>query len=196
MRRAALMGLGIARRPESVPLLRNAVIAVDAPTRLIAVSALAEYDLPEVVPVLAHAASDPDESVRSAAIGFLSTRTGSDATKALLDQLLNPEARQRVIAALAVAPEERIEGVLSALEAAGADLTNALVAALVRMQRPSSQAALAEVLAYDNVWARRAAASALASLDTVEAREALARVGTTDPDLEVRRICATAARFR
>ena len=41
------------------------------------------------------------------------------------------------------------------------------------------------------VHARRAAASALAALSTAEAREALVRAGTTDPDPDVRRICAT-----
>jgi HEAT repeat protein len=69
-----------------------------------------------------------------------------------------------------------------------------LVAALARMRRPSSQAALASALSFENVHARRAAASALAAIGTVEARDALVRAGSADPDADVRRICATVAR--
>lgn len=194
MRRAALLGLGIARRPSSVGLLREAASAADAATRLVAIGALAELDGPEVVPTLAHAASDPDEAVRSAAIGYLSTRPGADATAALLDQLATPSVRERILEALAVAADQRVDGVLSALEAADADRAPLLVAALARMRRPSSQAALAAALSFDNVHARRAAASALAALGTPEAREALVRAGSADPDPDVRRICAAVIR--
>lgn len=195
MRRAALLGLGIARRPSAVTLLREAAAAADAATRLVAIGALSELEGPEVVPTLAHAASDPDDAVRSAAIGYLSTRPGADATTALLDQLANASVRERVLEALAVAADERIDGVLSALETADADRAPLLVAALARMRRPSSQAAIAAALSGDNVHARRAAASALAAIGTPEAREALTRAGAADPDPDVRRICNAVARL-
>jgi HEAT repeat protein len=194
MRRAALLGLGIARRPESVTLLREAASAQDSATRLVAIGALAEFDSPEVVPTLAHAGSDPDDAVRSAAIGYLSTRPGADATNALIAQLANPQVRDRALEALAVAADERVDGVLAALESADAERAPLLVAALTRMRRPSSQAALASALTLENVHARRAAASALAAIGTTEAREALARAGSADPDPDVRRICAAVAR--
>lgn len=194
MRRAALLGLGLGRRPESIAILREASSAKDAATRLVAIGALSEFDGPDVVPALAHAASDPEESVRGAAIGYLSTRAGADATAALLNQLSNPGLRERVLDALAVAADERVEGVLSALESADAEHAPVLVAALTRMRRPSSQAAIGAALTSENVHARRAAASALAAIGTVEAREALVRAGTADPDPDVRRICAAVAR--
>ena len=194
MRRAALLGLGIARRPESMPILREAASAPDSATRLVAIGALSELQGPEVVPTLAHAASDPDEAVRSAAIGYLSTRPGADATSALIEHLSTPQVRDRVLEALAVAADERIDGVLAALESSDADRSPLLVTALTRMRRPRSQAAIASALAFDNVHARRAAASALATIGTPEARDALVRAGSADPDPDVRRICAAVAR--
>ena len=194
MRRAALLGLGIAKRAESIPLLREAAAAQDSATRLVAIGALSEFDGPDVVPTLAHAASDPDDAVRSAAIGYLSTRPGADATNALLDQLANPIVRDRALEALAVAADERVDGVLAALESADAERAPLLVAALTRMRRPSSQAALASALSFENVHARRAAAAALAAIGTTEAREALVRAGADDPDADVRRICAAVTR--
>jgi HEAT repeat protein len=141
-----------------------------------------------VVPALAHAARDPDESVRGAAIGFLSTRPGEAATRALIEMLGRPEVRDRAIAALAVVADERVDGLLAALETADADLASSLGAALVRLRRPSAQAALAAALSFENVAARRAAAVALASVGTPAAQEALARAASTDPDPEIRRI--------
>ena len=191
MRRAALLGLGISRRPSALPLLREGAAAADAATRLVAIGALAELDAPEVVPALAHAITDPDEAVRGAAIGYLATRPTEEATHALLRALATSPMRERILDALAVGADQRVETVLSAVETADAEAATLYVAVLSRMRRPSSQAALASLLNVPNVHARRAAVTALAALSTSEAREALARAGTTDPDPDVRRICAT-----
>lgn len=187
LRRAALVGLGIARRPNAISTLREAAMSDEAATRLVAIGALAEFDSSDVVPILAHAASDPDEGVRSAAIGYLSTRPGPDATAALIERLKDPTTRDRSLEAIAVAADERVDGVLSALESADEDSAPVLTNALTRMRRPSSQAAIAAALAFENVHARRAAASALAALGTAEAREALHR-SASDPDPIVRRV--------
>lgn len=194
IRRAALLGLGIARRAESIPLLRAAASDDDPATRLVAIGALSEFDSPDVVPVLAFAASDPDTSVRSAAIGYLSTRPGSDATTALLERLDDPNDHKRILDALAVAGDLRIDGVLSALESADPDRAALLVSALTRMRRPSADAAIASALVFENVHARRAAAAALAAMSSPEAHETLARAGAVDPDPEVRRISSTVTR--
>ncbi len=196
IRRAALLALGAVREPSTLPLLRAAATTADASTRLVAISALAEFDAPDVVPVLAHAASDPNESVHAAAIGFLGTRPGDAATIALIDLLGNAATRDRVVAALAVAPDGRTEAILGALERADAALASMLVSALVFMRRASGFAAIGAALTLDNVEARRAAASALASLRTREALEALARVGDVDSDPEVRRIAKAASAAR
>lgn len=194
MRRAALLGLGIARHAASIPVLREAASAEDSATRLVAIGALSEFEGPDVVPTLAHAASDPNEAVRSAAIGYLSTRPGPDATAALIDRLSAADVRERVLVALAVAADERVDGVLAALESSDAERAPLLVSALTRMGGPSSQAAIAAAMTFDNVHARRAAASALAAIGTPEARDALIRGGSADPDADVRRICAAVAR--
>lgn len=193
LRRAALVGLGLARRTNAIPTLRAAAASDDAATRLVAIGALAEFDGPDVVPALAHSASDPDEGVRSAAIGYLSTRPGPEATSVLVARLLDPSTRERALDALAVAADERVDGVLAALETADADTAPLLLSALTRMRRPSSQAAIGAALAFENVHARRAAAAALVAIGTAEAREALERA-SSDPDPVVRRVCAAAIR--
>lgn len=194
MRRAALVGLGIAKRPGSLPILREAASAPDAATRLVAIGALSELVVAEVVPILAHALGDPDATVRSAAVGYLATRPTVDATRALLDCLGRPEIRERALDALAVGADVRVETVLASLESADADSAPNLVAALARMRRPSSQAAIASALSMENVHARRAAAAALAGMGTTESRDVLARSGLADPDADVRRIAAAVAR--
>lgn len=192
LKRAALVGLGLARRTNAIPTLREAANAEDPATRLVAIGALAEFDVADVIPALAHAASDPDEGIRSAAMGYLSTRPGADATTALIQRLLDAVTRDRALEALAVTADERVDGVLAALETADADSAPLLLSALTRMRRPSSQAAIAAALGFENVHARRAAASALVGAATAEAREALARA-TSDPDPVVRRISAAVA---
>lgn len=193
LKRAALVGLGLARRATAIPTLREAANSEEAATRLVAIGALAEFEIADVVPALAHAASDPDEGIRSAAMGYLSTRRGMEATNALIQRLFDATTRERAIEALAVTPDERVDGVLNALETADADSAPLLLSSLTRMRRPSSQAAIAAALAFENVHARRAAASALVGVATPEAREALAR-STSDPDPIVRRISAAVAR--
>jgi HEAT repeat protein len=192
LKRAALVGLGVARRAGAIPILREAAGSDDPTTRLVAIGALAELDGPDVVPTLAHAASDPDESVRSAAISHLAMRVDPEATAVLIERLLDPNTRERAIEALTVAADERVEGVLAALKTADDDEAPVLVSALTRMRRPSSHAAIAAALAFDNVHARRAAVAALAAIGTTEARAAVERAAS-DPDPVVRRLAIAAA---
>lgn len=194
IRRAALVGLGIARRPELVAVLREAATDEDPATRLVAIASLSEFDGPDVVPALAYAASDPDAAVRSAAIGYLSTRAGSEATAALLERLDHETDRGRVLEALIVAADQRVDGVLLALETADSDQAQLLVSVLVRMRRPAADAAIAAALHLDNVHARRAAAAALSTASSPEATEVLARAGAVDPDPDVRRLASSARR--
>jgi HEAT repeat protein len=193
LRRAALLGLGAVRDPGTFPILRAALSSPDSATRLVAVSALAEFDLPEVVSLLGHVATDSHAGVSATAIGFLSTRPGEPATKVLIELLANAGVRERSLAALSVALDGRTETILSALEGAGEDMAGWLVSALVRMRRPSALAAIAAVLTFENVHARRAAATALAASGTREALDALRHYAATDLDPEVRRIATAAA---
>ncbi len=192
VRRAALLGLGVAKRPDALPVLMEAATQGDPATRLVALSAVAEYDAPETVTALLRAAGDPDESVRSAAVGFLATRSGTPATQALVSLLGDPALRERVVSALALPAEGRIPGLLSALEAADEVVAPLLVAALARMQRADSRAALLTALGTSSAAGRKAAVAAVAALGTMEAKEALERVSTQDEDAEVRRACLVA----
>ncbi|HTB72442.1 MAG TPA: HEAT repeat domain-containing protein [Polyangiaceae bacterium] len=193
LRRAALLGLGAVRDPATFAIVRSALRSSDAATRLVAVSAIAEFDLPEVVASLGHAATDPHTGVSSTAIGFLSTRPGEAATKTLIELLAREIVRDRALAALAVALEGRTETILSSLESVSAEVAGWLISALVRMRRPSALAAIAAVLTFENVHARRVAASALAASGTREALDALRQYAASDLDAEVRRIAAAAA---
>ncbi len=113
LRRAALLGLGAVRDPATFPILRSALNSPDSSLRLVAVSATAEFDLPDVVASLHHAATDPHAGVSSTAIGYLSTRSGEPATKALIELLGTPGVRDRALAALAVSMDGRTETILS-----------------------------------------------------------------------------------
>ena len=64
VRRASLVGLGISKRPEALPVVLAATDSTDAATRLVALSALVAFEDPRVLPALARAAADDDESVQ------------------------------------------------------------------------------------------------------------------------------------
>src|SRR5678815_2507318 len=79
IQRAAPVGLGVAGQTESLPVILAATQVADPATRLVALSALISFESPDVLRALVGAATDADESVRSAAIGFLSTTAGPGA---------------------------------------------------------------------------------------------------------------------
>ena len=166
--------------------------SVDAATRLIALSAVAGYDGPDALGALAAATGDPDAAVRDAAIGFLAARSEPAATAALISLLAVPPLRERAVEALGSSPA-RLPGIAAALEGAGRDLATSLVAVLARARRPDALAALIDALSAPNVFARRAAAGALAALGSPEARAALERSLVSDADPEVRRLGLSAA---
>jgi len=189
LRRAALLGLGLRPRPDAIPTLIEAAGSAEASTRLIVLSSLATYGDAAVVGVLAAAAADPDEGVRTAAIGQLRARRGREVTSALISLLGNAAVRDRAIEALSSAPEDRLPAIASALENAGREMASALVAALARMRRPDALAALIDALALPNVQARRAAAEALGALRVPEAAAALDSALANESDAEVREAC-------
>jgi HEAT repeat protein len=157
---------------------------------LVALSALAEFDSPDVLPRVAACATDADEGVRGAAINLLGTRTGEAATRALLDLLPQAAITERVVDALAQPVEGRLAAVATKLGEADANMARMLVAVLSRAARPESSNALIEALSSPNVHARRAAAAALVALGIPQARNAIADAARRDPDPDVRQICA------
>lgn len=191
MQRAALVGLGMSRRPEAEPLLLDATRSEDVSTRLVAIAALADFEGSDgVMKALAAGCDDPDEAVRNAAIGFLATRTGTDATRALIARLACAGDPERVIDALAQPVDGRAAVIAEALASADEECAPHLVAALSRMQRAEADALLRAACTSPHVPARKAAAHAVAAQRGPEARATLRRMATEDPDPDVRRIVA------
>jgi HEAT repeat protein len=191
VQRAALTGLGSMKRVEALPVLLRALASDDAATRLIALSALEPLDLVEVFDAIVRAMTDLDPNVRSAAMTLMERRSDARATRWLIDQLKDELQRDWALRALAVPRDRRLEEILTALEAADAVTAPMLVTVLTRMQRADGNAAVISVLGFENVAARRAAASALVAASTAEARSALAVASRVDPDEEVRKIGAS-----
>ncbi|HYQ01567.1 MAG TPA: HEAT repeat domain-containing protein [Polyangiaceae bacterium] len=192
LNRAALLAIGLSKRAEALPQLTSALASPDHATRLVALSALAELAVPEALPEIARATRDPDEGVRVAATGFLAARSDLAATNALIALLLDAPTRQPLIRALAKPAPERCRAIATALGHADDSAATALVAALARMQTEEALATIRTALGFSNDAARRAAASALIALQDTESNAMLERAALTDPDAEVRRICAAA----
>src|SRR5262249_10181565 len=113
--RAALLGLSLSRDEASLPLLLAACAAPAPATRLVALSPAASFSAPEVIEALGNAAQDPDDAVRTAALGFLASRAQREASRrliALLELSASPEA---LLAALATRAPGRVPELLSAL---------------------------------------------------------------------------------
>jgi hypothetical protein len=134
--------------------------------------------------------TDLDPNVRSAAMTLMERRSDLRAARWLIDQLRDESRRDWALRALAIPRERRLEEILTALETADAVMAPMLVTVLTRMQRADGSAAVVSLLGFENVFARRAAASALVATSTREAREALAISSQSDADDEVRKISA------
>lgn len=192
VQRAALLGLGVTQRPESLATLLAALKLPEPSTRLVAVSAVAEFPGADVIPALVEAARDSAPTVRNAAVGYLAARKGTAATEALIHLLPEPSLRELVLATLAHPVEGRIPGLRAAIDTAADELASLLVGALARMHRADAIAALMDVLRESGLSGRKAAAHALASLDSPASRVALGLAAREDADIEVRRICTLA----
>ena len=193
--RAALLALGMVKHPSSLPVLLDACRSSDAATRLVALSGLAAFDAPAVVPALREAAADAEDTVRKAAVGLLEERPGDEPALALMELArTSPVAATAATAAAALgrAAPGRVEALSRMLRSADAEGATLIVNALTRMRRGEALAALTEAFDFDNVAARRAAASALASHGGAMVRPLLTRVAARDSDPQVRDICRAA----
>jgi HEAT repeat protein len=190
MQRAAVVGLGIRGDPDVLPTLLEATRSHEVATRLVALSALVGFKQPEAFDAMVRAASDPDESVRSAAMGLLATAPGPAATQALIGLVANRLSRSQALVALAHPAEGRVKALLEALEIADESLAGPLAIALSRIPRVEAGEGLLQSLGSKNVATRRAVASVLGSALSSRARSALADAAARDPDFEVRRLAA------
>jgi HEAT repeat protein len=190
LRRAALIGLGMSGREAGIPILLSHADSEDAATRLIALSALSNFETPATLAALLRAARDPDENVETAALGFLGTRRGAEATLLLTGLLKEPAARERAWSVLSTPQPHRVAGLSSALQSADDELAVQLTRLLARLSQPEATAALFEGLTLPNAAARKAAATTLGALGSREALAALQRLSVEDSDPEVRRVCS------
>jgi HEAT repeat protein len=189
VKRAALMGLGIARRLEDLPIILAEVNSNDPPTRLLALSALVNFPSPRVFATLSNAGTDPDEQVRLAAIGFLAARPEQEATVVLVELLGQDATHEKAKSALLISSSGRAAGILIALESASDELAPLLISILVRMGQVDSQPALLAAGKLSNVAARKAAITGIASFGSnSEMSQALQDAAQSDPDREVRQI--------
>jgi HEAT repeat protein len=188
VRRAAIVGLGMAHRAEDLPLVVTALNSSDAPTRLIALSALVNFASPTVLSSLTAAGSDLDEQVRSAAIGFLAARPELEATEVLVEFLLSESRRDRAKAALLIPSQSRVAGLLASLQTASDELAPILMTILSRIDRKEARGALLASMKIPNVAARKAAVAILATRRDSEMTGLLREAAENDPDLAVRNI--------
>jgi HEAT repeat protein len=190
IQRAALLGLGSQKDPELMPILTRAAESSDAATRLVALSALANSAAPGTLPSLARAARDVDENVRTAAQGFLAAFGTEAASSELVELLRAGIDTPRVVKLLASNGRGHVPAIAQALASADEELARHLSAVLARLRNVEAAAALISAMALTSATARKAAASALASLRTAEAWEVLRRAADSDPDPEVRNVAA------
>jgi HEAT repeat protein len=189
-RRAALIGLGMLQLPEVLPVLTEAATSADTATRLVALSSLGDSRLPEAVPTLAAAALDGDESVRIAAQELLSSFSSREAAEALIEVARRGLDRTRVTALLSSSNEAIVATISRTLDDANEEVALLLTSALARGRSAAASAALVRAMSTGSTASRKASATALSSLRTPEAFQALRRAADADPDPEVRNICA------
>lgn len=189
VRRAALVGLGLGKREEDLPVLLAAAVSGDPATKLMALSALSNFSSERALATLSSAASDPDDQVSTSAVTLLSSRREEEATEVLVELLSVANLAERARAALLVPTETRASGLLIALQAADHELAGVLISILSRLQRPEARVALLSAMKLNNVAARKAAAPVLAARRDREMTSILQEAAENDPDDEVRRIC-------
>lgn len=175
-------GAGLARIGEpAIPELMDAARADDAEVRLVALGALRQIDVPDVLPAFRKALRDNDDRVRSLAVGALTSMTAPGAaavvTEAAADR--NLDVRWRSVGALGALGEEGIMPLLSAMRDDNASVRAAARAALqtvgaqyvgllmdaLRSSAAATRTAAAEALAGAGKPVAAAVAGALADED-------------------------------
>lgn len=191
-RRAGLVGVGLHRREGAASILVEAARSEDPATRLVAISALAHYNEPEALATLDAALRDSTAEVRDAALSVLADRDDEAAARILVDTALRSQAEHPVHRALSRPGQGRVSVITSQLAKADPRTAPLLVAALGRMGTPSARQSLFGALSSSNPASRSAAASALVATGAEDAVRAVSQLASSDPDPEVRRVCAAA----
>lgn len=190
-RRAALVSMGRHPNDAALPFLIDAAGSLDVATRLIALSGLARRSEDSALAVLASAAQGLTAEVREAALSLLAERSDRPAADAVIDLALACEPEHPVQLTLSRPGAARIAAIAARLAISSDRGASILAAALARMGHDAAIAALFEALTLSNPAARRAAAMMLVAVGATGARSAVARIASEDPDIDVRRVCAS-----
>lgn len=187
--RAALVGIGHQPRPAALQLLIEAAGSSDVATQLIAFAGLARSVDPRGLAPLVAAARGEVVELRDAALGLLADRNDRAAADALVDAALDSEPDHPVQRALSRPAGPWVAAITARLAKADDRAAPLLVAALARVNATET---LFATLAAPSAASRRAAATALISLDVEGAREAVTVLADNDPDPDVRSACRAA----
>jgi HEAT repeat protein len=190
-RRAALVSMGGHPDAAALPFLVDAAGSLDVATRLIALSGLARRSEDSALAVLSAAAQGSSAEVREAALSLLGERPDGPAAEAVIDLALVCEPEHPVQLTLSRPGAARIAAIAARLAIADDRCAAILAAALARMHHDAATAALFEAFTLRNPAARRAAAIMLIAIGVEGARSAVARIASEDPDIDVRRVCAS-----
>jgi HEAT repeat protein len=190
-RRAALVSMTLHPDDAALAFLIDAAGSSDVATQLIALSGLARRSDGSALAALAEAARSGTVEVREAALSLLGERPDQPAADAVVELALACAPEHRVHLTLSRPGAARIAAITARLAIASDHGASILAAALARMGDDASITALFEVLALGNAAARRAAAIMLVAVGVPSAPSVIARIASEDPDIDVRRVCAS-----
>ncbi len=191
-RRAGLVGLGMQLRTDAAPLLLEAATSTDQATRLVAIAGLARQPGERALAALDAAVGDPSPEIQAAALSLLAERDDEPAARVLVEWAVKTDPEHPAHRALSRPGANRVLAVLARLSTADTRSAPILAAALARMHFEMANGALFEALALPNPAARSAAATTLVSLGADGADRAVSALAASDPDPDVRRVCAAA----
>jgi HEAT repeat protein len=189
LQQAALISLGMARAGQTAVL--TALDSDSSANRLIAVSALSGFDDDWVVDRLSRAAHDVDEGVRTAALSTLASRPESEATSQLIvlfEERLIPASQLPEL--LSRSGGDRPASLLRALVRADDELAPLLTAALARLGDGQAHTTMHAALGLPNPAARKAAVAMLGGIGGPADLAAISGLLKSDPDRDVRDVCA------
>jgi HEAT repeat protein len=192
-RRAALASIALHPRDEALRFLLDGAGSPDDAMRLIALSGLARRPEPAAVDALASAARSEDPQVRDAALSLLGDRSDRLAAAALVELALAVAPDHPVHQAVSQPSPARVAVIALRLATADERAAGILIAALARMGDEIAIAALFDALGSPHPAVRRGAATALVAIGAGGASAAVAGLARSDPDPEVRRVCAAAS---
>ncbi len=192
-RRAALASMALRPRDQALAFLLDGAKSDDLATRLIALSGLSRRSEASALAVVASVALDGEPEVRDAALSLLGDRGDAQAANALVEIAFAADLNHAVHHTLSTPGASRITAIAVRLRAANDRTAAILVAALARMRDQAATALLFEAVTFANPAARGAAAGALVAIGAEGAHGVVVRLASSDPDPEVRRICAASA---